>query len=106
MSHTDPAAVTHDDSYCQVWQTWTLHTPQRTQTTETDEPSLAPVNDRKRFRGDLQRARIQKRMSIPELGNAVKCDAGTLSAYEMGQAVLDAGSEARLARFLAIEPPH
>ena len=90
--------------YRPVFQTWNmLRSPTTTGTppvTATSEDVVKPTMEES-TRHTIQKLRIQKRMSIAELAEAVHCDVETLAAYERGDEVLDAAIVKTIERTLS-----
>lgn len=103
-----------DDEYVPVWQTWSFvgrtgpRTALESERTATALEGTRPwqgvthTTPAEEFRLRLQTARIDRRMSIAELAQRVRCDVETLSAFERGTEVIDADMQARLRSVLGL----
>ena len=103
----------HDDAtrgpeYRPAFQTWRLvHGPPRAAVSHgpaTEKHAGEQVAEEK-TRHRLQRLRIDRRMTVAQLADAVKCDVAVVAAYERGDAVLDADVVRRMERVLGRAPP-
>lgn len=73
-----------------VWQTWALHKLAHT------EPSNVEDVEQVEFRSRVQKARVERCMTIAALSEKLQCDAASLSAFERGDEVLDRQIQTRL----------
>ena len=65
--------------------------------------SSSPSPPAPSFRARLQKARVEKRLSISALAKEAQCSADTLASFERGDAVLDVETQTRIARALGIK---
>ena len=102
-------------TYAPVWQTWNvvrvLHTsqPVTTSTSSVDEcpKARAPRNSADEvassvpsLRERMQIARIERRMTIDDLAQTLRCDADTLAGFERGDEVLTEALQRTIRRIL------
>ena len=108
--------------YVRVWQTWDLVCPQtqdKMSTMTTTGPRYTNTNiggttvvdvdtsssldaSAESMRQKVQRARIERRMSIASLASEVMCTAETLAAFERGDGVLSSDVRARIFKLLKL----
>ena len=99
--------------YAPVWQTWNVvravHTsqPVTNSTSSVDEcpKARAPRNSEAAssvpsLRERMQIARIERRMTIDDLAQTLKCDADTLAGFERGDEVLTEALQRTIRRVL------
>lgn len=93
------------DHYVPVWQTWNLIrscaktnvAPNATDT--SSNTAVAPSRD---LRERVQIARIQKRLTVHELAERVRCDVETFASFERGEGVVSNEVQQRLISELGI----
>ena len=88
---TDKAYNKRMNGYSAVWQSWDLIQPihlNPENTTFVESTDSSHNNSTEDVRQNVQRIRIDKRLSIPVLAAQIKCDANTLAAFERGDDIL------------------
>ena len=87
--------------YRRAWQTWDLVQVRRVTSLET-EPVQATSHD-VHLRHRVQKARIERRMSMADLAAHVGVDADRLAAFERGDELLPSDVEARVRSKLGVD---
>ena len=94
-------------TYAPVWQTWNVVRPQATPTSTIPDKgrSMRPSSEdvgvaTSSLRERMQIARIERRMTIDDLANALKCDAETLAGFERGDEILPESLQKTIRRVL------
>ena len=73
-----------------VWQTWSLCKPSATPTASVQDA------DQVELRARVQRARVERHMTVAALGEELQCDTELLARFERGEGVLDWNLQTRL----------
>ena len=91
-----------DEEYLPVWQTWDMLSG--VPVAPCEAPTLCASSEED-VRRDIQRARVDKRLSIPVLAAQVGLDPTTLASFESGEEVLPHDTVRRVQLALGIVRP-
>ena len=107
MNHTRQGV-----DYAPVWQTWTVVRSLHSTQPVSNDASVDECHKSKRksvdgtatlvpsLREQMQIARIERRMTIDDLAQSLRCDAETLAGFERGDEVLTEALQRTIRRVL------
>lgn len=90
-------------SYAPVWQTWRVVRPSHRSGGDVahgEDTSSSAVSGVPTLRERMQIARIERRMTVDDLAQALRCDAETLAGFERGDEVLPEALQRSIRRHL------
>ena len=92
-----------DKQYKAVYQTWSMIRPSlgKADPSEEMQPIAFVRSSESKTRHLIQKLRIEKRLTVAALADAVKCDVETLAAYERGDELLNTDMIKQLERYLS-----
>lgn len=82
-----------------VWQTWSLCKPSQNPTASVQDAGQVELRAR------VQRARVERHMTITALSEELQCDTELLARFERGEGVLDWNLQTRLRALFHLNGP-